>query len=94
MGERSGQYKGPVFQSQSLTDAHSEVNMEIIVVAVLLVTVGQSFTKPVPGDETQSWLLAEVRQTFSKMANTFVLLVSGMQKLSEQVKISFRNYYL
>lgn len=76
----SGQYKGPVFQSQSLTETHSAVNMEIIAVAVLLVTVGQSFTKPVPADETERWLLAEVREIFSKMANIYVLLVCGGRK--------------
>ncbi|KAM9469222.1 collagenase 3 [Clarias gariepinus] len=33
--------------------------MEIIAVAILLVTVGQSFTKPLPADGTERWLLGE-----------------------------------
>lgn len=62
VGERPGPYKGSVFQWHSLAEAHSAVNMEIIAVAVLLVTVGQAFTKPLPPDETERWLLAEVRE--------------------------------
>ncbi|TSK49664.1 Collagenase 3 [Bagarius yarrelli] len=33
--------------------------MEILAIAVLLVTVGQTFTKPLRAEETERWLLAE-----------------------------------
>lgn len=66
MGERSGRYKCSVFQMQSLTEAQGAVKMEIITVAVLLMAVGQSFTKPVPEDDSERRELAEVRITCTK----------------------------
>ncbi|XP_053364024.1 LOW QUALITY PROTEIN: collagenase 3 [Clarias gariepinus] len=51
--------KGLCVSAVTHTAAHGAENMEIIAVAILLVTVGQSFTKPLPADGTERWLLGE-----------------------------------
>lgn len=63
--------------AHSLTEAHSAEKMEIIAVALLLVAVGQAFTKPLPKDETErdTWLLAEVREIFLKISNAVVQFI-------------------